>query len=155
MKTSRIVPNSSRSTAQQKTRSKRASLAPRQSCSLNSLDCFNVQFPINIPTVYVLYVIFMFNSQHFQDFIGETGDFFIPAFACPHRVRRVGTLGDGGKWVCGLERIAEQPSCVIYSVGAPLMSRASLCDGLAECSNDNNNNDQKASTASRRSRRTC
>ncbi|PCH35841.1 hypothetical protein WOLCODRAFT_107891 [Wolfiporia cocos MD-104 SS10] len=44
-------------------------------------------------------------------------DFFIPAFQCPHRVERVGALGDGGKWVCGLERIAAQPSCVIYSFG--------------------------------------
>ena len=27
-------------------------------------------------------------------------------------------LGDGGKWVCGMERIAKQPECVIYSFGA-------------------------------------
>jgi hypothetical protein len=45
------------------------------------------------------------------------GDFFIPAFQCPHRVERVGTLGDGGKWVCGLERVAKQGKCVIYSFG--------------------------------------
>jgi hypothetical protein len=46
-----------------------------------------------------------------------TGDFFIPAFQCPHRVQRVGTLGDGGKWVCGLDRVAKQDKCVIYSFG--------------------------------------
>jgi len=44
-------------------------------------------------------------------------DFFIPAFQCPHRVERVGTLGDGGKWVCGLDRVAKQDKCVIYSFG--------------------------------------
>ncbi|KAN0138445.1 hypothetical protein V8E53_003908 [Lactarius tabidus] len=35
----------------------------------------------------------------------------------PHRVQRVGTLGDGGKWVCGLDRVAKQDKCVIYSFG--------------------------------------
>jgi hypothetical protein len=45
------------------------------------------------------------------------GDFFIPAFQCPHRVERIGTLGDGGKWTCGVDRIAKQDKCVIYSFG--------------------------------------
>lgn len=44
-------------------------------------------------------------------------DFFIPSFQCPHHVERIGTLGDGGKWVCGVERIAKQHKCVIYSFG--------------------------------------
>ena len=43
---------------------------------------------------------------------------FIPAFQCPHRVQRVGTLGGGGKWVCGLDRVVKQDKCVIYSFGA-------------------------------------
>jgi hypothetical protein len=46
-----------------------------------------------------------------------TGDFFIPSFQCPHRVERVGVLGDGGKWVCGVERLATQEKCVVYSFG--------------------------------------
>ncbi|CCL98198.1 uncharacterized protein FIBRA_00192 [Fibroporia radiculosa] len=62
-------------------------------------------------------------------------DFFIPAFQCPHRVERVGVLGDGGKWVCGLDRIARQKECVIYSFGvnnessfeAELLRRAPGC----------------------------
>ncbi|EMD33741.1 hypothetical protein CERSUDRAFT_67883 [Gelatoporia subvermispora B] len=62
-------------------------------------------------------------------------DFFIPAFQCPHHVERVGTMGDGGKWVCGLERIARQKECVIYSFGingessfeAELLQRAPGC----------------------------
>jgi Methyltransferase domain len=45
------------------------------------------------------------------------GDFFIPAFQCPHHVERIGVLGDGGKWVCGAERIAKQEKCVVYSFG--------------------------------------
>jgi len=44
-------------------------------------------------------------------------DFFIPGFQCPHRAARVGTLGDGGKWVCGLERLQHKKNCVIYSFG--------------------------------------
>ncbi|KAF8498837.1 methyltransferase domain-containing protein [Hysterangium stoloniferum] len=44
-------------------------------------------------------------------------DFWLPAFACPHKVERLGTLGDGGKYVCGVERIARKKNCVIYSIG--------------------------------------
>ncbi|TFK54561.1 hypothetical protein OE88DRAFT_1624747 [Heliocybe sulcata] len=62
-------------------------------------------------------------------------DFFIPAFQCPHKTERVGTLGDGGKWVCGLERVAKKSKCVIYSFGvngessfeATLLQRAPGC----------------------------
>ncbi len=51
------------------------------------------------------------------------GDFFIPAFQCPHRVERIGTLGDGGKWTCGVDRVAKQEKCVIYSFGlSPCLS---------------------------------
>ena len=31
-------------------------------------------------------------------------DFFPAAFNCPHTILRLGRLGDGGKWLCGLER---------------------------------------------------
>jgi len=44
-------------------------------------------------------------------------DFFLPAFQCPREVQRVGTLGDGGKWMCGLSQVAKLPNCVVYSVG--------------------------------------
>jgi hypothetical protein len=33
-------------------------------------------------------------------------------------MQRIGTLGDGGKWVCGLERLEDKKDCIIYSVGA-------------------------------------
>lgn len=45
------------------------------------------------------------------------GDFFLPAFSCPFPVTRIGTMGDGGKWVCGFERVIHQQDCVIYSSG--------------------------------------
>ena len=54
---------------------------------------------------------------HTRSFSSFPGDFFTAAFQCPHRVGRVGTLGDGGKWVCGLDRVARQKKCVIYSFG--------------------------------------
>jgi len=44
-------------------------------------------------------------------------DFWLPAFTCPHKVERIGTLGDGGKYVCGLERLEKKKECVVYSVG--------------------------------------
>jgi hypothetical protein len=50
-------------------------------------------------------------------FFSTTGDFFIPAFQCPHLIERIGTLGDGGKWVCGMDRVERQKKCVIYSFG--------------------------------------
>ncbi|KZP31447.1 hypothetical protein FIBSPDRAFT_813653 [Athelia psychrophila] len=45
-------------------------------------------------------------------------DFFHSSFNCPHSVRRIGVPDDGGKWVCGVERLVEQHhSCVVYSFG--------------------------------------
>ncbi|KAJ7938542.1 hypothetical protein B0H13DRAFT_2648595 [Mycena leptocephala] len=44
-------------------------------------------------------------------------DIFIPAFSCPFPTYRVGTLADGGKWVCGLDRVLKhQPNPIIYSL---------------------------------------
>ncbi|KAI0632581.1 methyltransferase domain-containing protein [Trametes polyzona] len=44
-------------------------------------------------------------------------DFFPPIFNCPHELDRVGSLGDGGKWMCGISRIEDKPDCLIYSFG--------------------------------------
>ncbi|KIJ49418.1 hypothetical protein M422DRAFT_777374 [Sphaerobolus stellatus SS14] len=62
-------------------------------------------------------------------------DFWLPAFRCPHKMERLGTLGDGGKYVCGIERLAKKPDCVVYSVGingessfeAAILERTSGC----------------------------
>ncbi|KZP34203.1 hypothetical protein FIBSPDRAFT_719945 [Athelia psychrophila] len=62
-------------------------------------------------------------------------DFFTAAFQCPHRMERLGNGGDGGKWVCGMERVQQKKDCVIYSVGingessfeAHLLERGSSC----------------------------
>lgn len=42
---------------------------------------------------------------------------FEPDFNCRHE-RRIGRLGDGGKWVCDPHRIQKQPDCLVYSVGS-------------------------------------
>lgn len=48
-------------------------------------------------------------------------DFFVPSFTCPYMIERVGAIGDGGKWVCGLEIFEgsrpQVEKCVIYSFG--------------------------------------
>ncbi|KAJ7653048.1 methyltransferase domain-containing protein [Mycena rosella] len=63
-------------------------------------------------------------------------DFFPPAYQCPHRVTRLGTLGDGGKYICGMKRVAAKKSCVVYSFGingdssfeADVLQRAPGCE---------------------------
>jgi hypothetical protein len=49
-------------------------------------------------------------------------DFFPAAFNCPHEIQRLGALGDGGKWVCGISRVEEKPDCIVYSFGINLES---------------------------------
>lgn len=36
-------------------------------------------------------------------------DFFPASFNCPHSTQRLGRMGDGGKWFCGIERLATLP----------------------------------------------
>lgn len=74
------------------------------------------------------YTICKFLSSHNQKrVIGSdaffwpfAGDFFLPAFSCPHELERIGALGDGGKWVCGLSQLQEKEDCIVYSVGTSL-----------------------------------
>jgi len=47
-----------------------------------------------------------------------SGSFFPPSFDCPHELERIGALGDGGKWTCGMSRLEHKPDCIIYSFGA-------------------------------------
>ncbi|KAH9055076.1 hypothetical protein EDB87DRAFT_1688555 [Lactarius vividus] len=72
------------------------------------------------------------------------GDFFIPFSSPPHRVQRVGTFDDGGKWVYGLDGVVEQDKCVVYSFGingessfeSTLLKRAPGCEWGPEITSD-------------------
>lgn len=46
-------------------------------------------------------------------------DFFQPSYTCPWELQRVGNLGDGGKWVCGMSRCMKARSrpMIVYSFG--------------------------------------
>ncbi|CAK5268164.1 unnamed protein product [Mycena citricolor] len=60
-------------------------------------------------------------------------DFYIPAFSCPFPMYRVGTLADGGKWVCGLERIiSNNPRCIVYSLNNNTQSYSSFEQDILE-----------------------
>ena len=69
-------------------------------------------------------------DRRIQDFIYPYNiwDLFRPTFFCPFDLERIGKLGDGGKWVCGMSRheaLAPGPSSeaspdksiVVYSFG--------------------------------------
>ena len=40
-----------------------------------------------------------------------------PDFSCAYE-ERVGRIGDGGKWVCDVVKLASSSSCLVYSVGS-------------------------------------
>ncbi|KAF9876945.1 hypothetical protein CkaCkLH20_05791 [Colletotrichum karsti] len=47
-------------------------------------------------------------------------DFTPASYSCPHEMERVGRMGDGGKWVCGMSQYVNYPKgrdCIIYSFG--------------------------------------
>jgi Methyltransferase domain len=44
-----------------------------------------------------------------------------PYYACTQSFRKspsVTAAKDGGKWICGLERLAQQSACIVYSIGS-------------------------------------
>ena len=43
-------------------------------------------------------------------------DFFPITYGC-NQLGRVGNLGDGGKYVCGLQQLGGVQECVVYSFG--------------------------------------
>jgi hypothetical protein len=45
-------------------------------------------------------------------------DLFTPDYNCPLLKERVGRVGDGGKWVCGLHMLAKAHGCLVYSLGS-------------------------------------
>eukprot|EP00760_Papus_ankaliazontas_P034362 PhM_4_TR7149/c0_g1_i1/m.78318 len=44
-------------------------------------------------------------------------ELFQPEFNCPV-LERIGALGDGGKWMCGVPYLLQHPTCVVYSFGS-------------------------------------
>ncbi|KAJ6593776.1 methyltransferase domain-containing protein [Mycena capillaripes] len=62
-------------------------------------------------------------------------DFFPAAYNCPHEVQRLGALGDGGKWLCGLSRVEHKPDCIVYSFGINYESsfEAEILSNTQEC----------------------
>ncbi|CAG8972101.1 hypothetical protein HYALB_00011233 [Hymenoscyphus albidus] len=44
-------------------------------------------------------------------------DFFPPVYTCPHDIQRVGHLGDGGKWVCGMSLYENRPAPPVSKAG--------------------------------------
>jgi Methyltransferase domain len=65
-----------------------------------------------------------------------SGDFFPPAFFCPHELERVGDLGDGGKWFCGLSRLQEKEDCIVYSIGTSVFPSTAFGDALTTLPQD-------------------
>ncbi|GAB5029578.1 glycolipid 2-alpha-mannosyltransferase [Nannochloropsis oceanica] len=43
-------------------------------------------------------------------------DWFSPDYNCP-TMERIGRVGDGGKWICGVDVLKEREKCVVYSYG--------------------------------------
>jgi hypothetical protein len=46
-------------------------------------------------------------------------DYFPPTISCPFPLSRLGSVGEGGKFICGLTQISKksQPPCLLYSFG--------------------------------------
>ncbi len=39
-------------------------------------------------------------------------------YHCPHVRERVGRVGDGGKWLCGVASLLQRPGCVAFALGS-------------------------------------
>lgn len=46
-------------------------------------------------------------------------DFFPATYTCPHDIQRVGRLGDGGKWVCGMSLYEAKPAVAVSNPHQP------------------------------------
>ncbi|MDI1488011.1 MAG: hypothetical protein OHK93_007285 [Ramalina farinacea] len=59
-------------------------------------------------------------------------DFFNPSYTCPWDMERIGQLGDGGKWVCGLSKYIEFSEMAESGEGASATSSSSSTKGLSK-----------------------
>lgn len=65
---------------------------------------------------------YIYQSQDKENMMKRNDSIFFlsnwaPNFHCSH-ARRIGNMGDGGKWICDLFRLKDHPHCLIYSVGS-------------------------------------
>lgn len=45
-------------------------------------------------------------------------DLVTPSYGCPWEMERLGRLGEGGWWICGISKFAKgKKPCVVYSFG--------------------------------------
>lgn len=82
---------------------------------------------------YFHYALNYFNLTEFDPFSRQSGiniwDLFPPEYSCPD-IQRIGNIGEGGKWVCGLSWLKKQKAqvlrggaserCIIYSYGVSI-----------------------------------
>ncbi|KAH6716043.1 methyltransferase domain-containing protein [Leptodontidium sp. MPI-SDFR-AT-0119] len=64
----------------------------------------------------------LFPAQKMDDFSKTPytlWDFFPATYTCPHDIQRVGRLGDGGKWVCGMSLYESKPAVVVSNPHQP------------------------------------
>ncbi|CAF1149179.1 unnamed protein product, partial [Didymodactylos carnosus] len=64
----------------------------------------------------------LYHLQHGRNRVSDARFLFFqnnwePNFSCEFE-RRLGNIGDGGKWVCDVHHIQSKPTCLIYSFGS-------------------------------------
>lgn len=64
--------------------------------------------------------IALHESKHHYESSKWIWDFFPPNFNCPLKERfgRQARIGDGGKWVCGVDTLMQRKGCTVYSFGS-------------------------------------
>ena len=72
-------------------------------------------------------------SQHvnFKEIFFESPGAFIqnnwePLLSCANE-ERIGSLGDGGKWICDPGKISNSKHCLVYSIGSNEDFRSAIC----------------------------